>query len=190
MKALIEALTSGDDERAEAAALALGQVGDAALPALRELLSTPDADCRWWVTRALGEIDSSAAIALLIERCRDPDRDVRACAIYALGAFGQKSAEAVPLLLQCLADPSVYLAGLAADALARMGPAAVPGLIDRLKTGAPPVRGRAARALAQLTDPASVPALIAALDDENPIVEFYADLALQKLGVGTVLLKV
>ena len=190
MKALVEALTSGDDERAEAAALALGQFGDAALPVLRELLSTPEVDSRWWVTRALGEIDSPAARALLIECCRDPDRDVRACAIYALGAFGQKSVKAAPLLLECLADPSVYIAGLAADALARIGAAAVPGLIERLKTGAPAVRGRAARALAQLAAPASVPALIAALDDENPIVEFYADLALQKLGVGTVLLKV
>jgi len=52
------------------------------------------------------------------------------------------------------------------------------------------VRGRAARALAHIADPQSIPALITALDDENPIVEYYADIALQKMGVGTVLLKV
>jgi HEAT repeat protein len=52
------------------------------------------------------------------------------------------------------------------------------------------VRGRAARALAQIADPTSIPALIAALEDENPIVEYYADSALQKMGVGMVLLKI
>ena len=190
LNSLLEALTSGDDDRAEEAALALGQLGEAALPALRELLSSSDIDCRWWVTRALGEIDSALAIALLIDRCSDPDRDVRACAIYALGTFGEKSADAIPILLRCLADSSVYIGGLAADALARIGSAATPDLIDLLKKGAPPVRSRAARALAQIADPASIPALIAALEDENPIVEYYADLALHKLGVGTVLLKV
>lgn len=190
LKALLAALVSGDDDRAEEAALALGRLGEAALPALRELLSSPDIDRRWWVTRALGEIDSATAIPLLIQQCRDADRDVRACAIYALGTFAQKSVDSIPILLQCLADSSVYVGGMAADTLARIGTAATPGLIDLLKNGTPPVRRRAARALAQIADPASIPALIAALDDENPIVEYYADLALQKMGVGTVLLKV
>ncbi len=190
LTSLLNVLLSGDDDRAEEAAIALGQMGETALTALRDRLSNPDIDCRWWVTRALGEIDSPAAIGLLIAQCGDADRDVQACAVYALGAFGGKSADAVPVLLRCLADASVYVGGMAADALARIGPAALPGLIDALKNGAPPVRGRAARALAQIADPAAIPALIAALDDEHPIVEYYADLALQKLGVGTVLLKV
>ena len=189
-QALLDALTSGDDERAEEAALAFGQLGDAALPALRELLSNPVVDCRWWATRALGEVNSAQSIALLIDQCHDPDRDVRACAIYALGTFGEGAAVAIATLLQCLADPSVYVGGLAADALARIGAMATPGLLDLLKNGTPPVRGRAARALAQIVDPASIPALIASLEDENPIVEYYADIALQKMGVGTVLLKV
>jgi HEAT repeat protein len=115
---------------------------------------------------------------------------VRACAVYALGTFGERAAAAVPALVQRLGDPSAYVGQLAADALARIGRVATSPLLDALKAGAPTVRGRAARALAQLADLASIPALIAALDDESPIVEYYADIALQKMGVGTVLLRV
>ena len=187
---LLEALASGDDARAEAAALALGRLGTAALPAVRELLSHPSVDCRWWATRAIGEIDSAAAVPVLIDQCADPDPDVRACAIYSLGKLGERAADAVPTLVQRLADASMYVGQLAADALARIGSAATPPLINALKEGTPPVRGRAARALAQIADPKSIPALIAALEDESPIVEYYADIALQKMGVGTILLKV
>jgi len=187
---LLDALIDGDDDRAEEAALALSRLGDALLPDLRAMLSNSDMDHRWWATRTLGEIGSDAAIALLIDRCGDPDRDVRACAIYALGALGERSAAAIPILLRCLADSSVYVGGMAADALGRIGSAATPGLIDLLKNGSSSVRGRAARALAHIADPASVPALIAALEDDSPIVEHYADSTLQKLGVGTILLKV
>lgn len=187
---LLEALASGDDERAEAAAVALSRLGDAALPAMRELLARLDVDSRWWATRTIGGIDSAAAVQLLIGQCADPDPDVRACAIYALGALGERAAEAVSTLVQRLGDSSVYVGQLAADSLARIGRAATPPLIDTLANGTPHVRGRAARALAQLADPAAIPALIAALDDDSPIVEYYADIALQKLGVGMVLLKV
>jgi HEAT repeat protein len=187
---LLQDLASGDDDRAEAAALALGRLGEDSLPGVRDLLSSPSVDCRWWATRALGEIRSPAAIAALIDQCADVDPDVRACAIYALGALDGEAASAIPTLIGRLADPSVYVGQLAADSLARIGPVATPKLIVALNDGAPSVRSRAARALAHIADPRSIPALIAALDDESPIVEYYADIALQKMGVGTVLLKV
>ncbi len=187
---LLHDLASGDDDRAEAAVWALGRLDEDVLPDIRELLSSPSVDCRWWATRALSEIRSPAAIATLIDQCADSDPDVRACAIYALGTLDGQAASAIPALIGRLADPSVYVGQLAADSLARIGPAATPHLVIALKEGAPSVRGRAARALARIADRESVPALIAALDDENPIVEYYADIALQKMGVGTVLLKV
>ncbi|HEY4687730.1 MAG TPA: HEAT repeat domain-containing protein [Anaerolineae bacterium] len=187
---LIDALTSGDDDRAEAAALALGRLGDAVLSNVCDLLPNADADVRWWATRTIGEIGTDAAIAALIGQCVDPDPDVRACAIYALGTFGERAAVAVPALVQRLSDTSVYVGQLAADSLARIGTGATGPLIDALKSGTPAVRGRAARALAQLVDQASIPALIESLGDESPIVEYYADIALQKMGVGTVLFKV
>lgn len=187
---LLDDLISGDDERAEAAAIALGKLGDQALPGLRGLLAHPDSDHRWWAARALAEVESGAAVAALIDTCADRDPDVRACAIHALGLFGAQAAPAIPTLIQRLADSSAYVGQLAADSLALIGKEATLALVDALKNGTPSVRGRAARALAQLTDVKSIPALIAALDDESPIVEYYADLALQKMGVGTVILKV
>jgi len=187
---LLTDLASGDDDRAEAAVLALERLNEDVLPGIRELLSSPSVDCRWWATRALSEIRSPAAIAALIDQCADSDPDVRACAIYALGTLDGQAAGAIPALIGRLADPSVYVGQLAADSLARIGPAATPHLVIALKEGAPSVRGRAARALAHIADSDSIPALIAALDDESPIVEYYADIALQKMGVGTLLLKV
>lgn len=189
-QAFRDAIASGDDDRAEAMAIALSRLGDAALPALRDLLAHPQADFRWWATRALSEIDSPAAIQALIAQCDDPDPDVRACAIYAIGMLGEHAKDAVSALVRRLGDASVYVGQLAADSLARIGKIATPSLIVALKVGEPGVRGRAARALAQLADVNSIPALIASLDDESPIVEYYADIALQKMGVGTILLKV
>jgi HEAT repeat protein len=187
---LLTALASGDDGRAEEAALALIRMGDDALPIVRGLLSSPDVDSRWWATRTIGQIDSAEAVAALADQCADLDPDVRACAVFALGTYREWAAEAVPILIEKLADPSVYVGQMAADSLARIGPPATPTLIKALQDGSTTVRGRAARALAQLADKSSIPALIASLEDESPIVEYYADIALQKMGVGTVLIKV
>jgi len=186
---LLQAFTSGDDERAEQAALALIRMGHNALPLVRELLSSPDVDSRWWATRTIGQIDAAETVAALADQCADPDPDVRACAVFALGTFRERAAEAVPVLIEKLADSSVYVGQMAADSLARIGQPATPALIGALKDDSPTVRGRAARALSHLADKSSIPALIASLDDESPIVEYYADIALQKMGVGTVLLK-
>ena len=114
---------------------------------------------------------------------------MRACAIYALGARGERARAAVAVLIRQLADPSAYVGRLAADALSRIGSAATAPLVEVLRSGSPAARGQAARALAQIGDPSSIPALIAALDDDSPLVEYYADMALHKLGVGTVLLR-
>jgi HEAT repeat protein len=78
---------------------------------------------------------------------------------------------------------------MASDALARIGQASALTLIDRLKNGAAIERARAAKALLAILDSRSIPALIAALDDESPVVQHYASEALTRLGVGTILLK-
>ena len=96
---------------------------------------------------------------------------------------------AVLALAQALTDSSVYVSAMAGDALARIGKASVPTLIDRLRHGTSFERARAAKALLTILDSRSIPALIAALDDDSPVVEHYAAEALTRLGVGTVLLK-
>jgi HEAT repeat protein len=182
-------LTSGDDTRAEAAMLAIGAFGDAALSMLQPLLTHTDSDIRWWAACALGATGSDAALAPLIERCADTAIDVRMCAILALGQFGERAAAAVSTLIARMTHGNVFEGTLAADALAQIGRPATDELIRALREGEAPVRGRAARALARIADPKSIPALIAALDDDSPIVEHYANEVLPKLGVGSILLK-
>lgn len=74
----------------------------------------------------------------------------------------------------------------AADALARIGDAAVPALIDTLADPDQEVRAQAARALARMGQKAepAVPALIHALDDPNQEVRQGAARALGQIGSG------
>jgi HEAT repeat protein len=74
----------------------------------------------------------------------------------------------------------------AADALARIGPPALPALIDALRDRNPDVRNRAAQALARMGPPAkpAVPELIVALHDSDWQVRRSAARALGQIGVA------
>jgi HEAT repeat protein len=69
-------------------------------------------------------------------------------------------------------------------ALVQIGPAAAGGLITTLQSGSPTARMRAAQALVPLRVSSAIPALFAALDDDSPAVQHYAEEALERLGVG------
>jgi HEAT repeat protein len=184
---LIADLISGQDDRAELAALELGALGQPALDWLQPLFADPQTEHRWWAARTLGLVRSNAAHEVLIAFLLDADSDVRACAAFALGELQVE--EAIAPLAQLLDDSSVFVSAMASDALARIGQASTITLIDRLKNGAALERARAAKALLAILDSRSIPALIAALDDESPVVQHYASEALTRLGVGTILLK-
>ncbi|HEY76951.1 MAG TPA: hypothetical protein G4O00_12410 [Thermoflexia bacterium] len=181
LQALAEAIAAEDDERAEAAALELGRLGDSALPALHEMLASEDRDQRWWAVRALAAVGTEEAVTALLEALNDPDPDVRACAV--VGLAGLRPKVAVEPLIARLADPSAYVARLAADALARFGPMAAPALIAALKEGGVATRAGAARALSSIQPEEAVEALCEALDDPSAIVTYYAEDALEKMGV-------
>lgn len=123
----------------------------------------------------------------LIRALADSDLEVRAVAVYALGTRGDKSA--VTALVNYLADPSSFLARTAADALIRIGRPAVSALIDALKHPDAQTRGLAARALAHIKDPAAIPALFNALEDDSAFVQYWADEGLDRLGVGQIYFK-
>jgi HEAT repeat protein len=183
----LDSVAAGDDTRAEEAALALGHLGDAVLPPLRDLLADADADRRWWAARALAAVGTQAARELLITALADPDPDVRACAAQGLGEL--RAAEAVAELVRCLADPSPFVSRVAADGLARIGLPAVPALIAALQEGEVLARAGAARALSVIQPAEAIPALCAALDDPSAIVTYHAEEALERMGVGLVLLR-
>lgn len=185
--ALLAELLCGYDDRAEIAAQTIGTLGPAGFDLIQPLCVDPRADHRWWAARTLSQLRSEAATQALIGLLADLDSDVRACAAFALGEA--QTEQAIEPLARLLADSSVFVSAMASDALARIGRLSVPTLIDRLRKGVGLERARAAKALLAILDSRSIPALIAALDDDSPVVQHYASEALTRLGVGTVLIK-
>ena len=185
LELFLDSVAAGDDLQAEEAALALGPVGDETLPALHDLLADSDPNRRWWAARALAAVGSPAARDLLAKSLDDPDANVRACAAQGLGEL--RAEEAVAGLVRHLADPSPLVSRIAADSLGRIGSPAVPGLIEALQGGATATRAGAARALRVIQPQEAVPALCAALDDPSAVVTYYAEEALERMGVGIVL---
>ena len=157
---------------------------DAVMPSLRALLADADTDRRWWAARALAAVGIPAARDLLIAALTDPDPDVRACAAQGLGELDAE--EAVAGLVRCMADPSPFVSRIAADGLARIGPPAVTALIAALQEGEVLARAGAARALSFIQPEDAIPALYAALDDPSAVVTYYAEEALERMGVGLV----
>lgn len=181
----LDNLFSGDDDRALAA---LAGISPEHLPELQTALADASVDTRWWAVRALAELarrPDPVALELLLTAMADPDSDVRAAVFQALGEA--RAVDAVIPLLFSLNDSSPYLARLATDALIHIGAPAVPGLIRALENDVESrVRVNAARALALIGDPAAIPALFHALEDESQLVQHWADEGLERLGVGQV----
>lgn len=184
---LLNQLTSGDDQRAEAAALALAELGPQVLPALQDLLHSPDPDARWWANRILAELDSPQAASLLIESLQDTDIAVRQCAALALSYRPQEAA--VAQLIVALDNTDHLLARLAADALVAAGAMAVPALLEVMQTGKQAARLEAVRALALISDTRAIPTLFTALDEDSALIEYWADEGLQRMGVGMTFFK-
>lgn len=182
LQLFLDCITAGDDARTEEAALALGCAGDGVLPALRELLTSADSDRRWWAARGLAAVGSASARQLLVAALDDPDPYVRACAAQGLGEL--QVGEAVAALAGRLSDSDPLVSRIAADGLARIGPPAVPHLIAALQEGGVAARAGAARALSIIQPEEAVTALVAALDDPSAIVTYYAEEALERMGVG------
>jgi len=191
---LIDDLKQGDDASREAAALALGAWNNRALAPLCQLL-TGGPDERWWAVRALAVVGTPQALVELSQLVSDTDPDVRACAAHGLGetlanALSEQGAhqDAMEDLAHLLGDDSAYVGRIASNALIRVGEPAIPTLIGALGHPSPAARAGAARALVPLKSQDAIPALYAALDDDSALVSHYATQALEKLGVGIILL--
>jgi HEAT repeat protein len=188
---LVDALLSGNDERAEQTIPAMAQAdAEEVVSALERRLTRASPDDRWWAARALAAIPTARSVNILARLMDDPHSDVRACAAMALGELhaiaGTRGAEALAAHLD---DENAHVAEICAVSLGRVGVLAVPALLTKLQAGNALQRIRAAKALVPIESHEAIPTLVAALDDENAVVTHYAEEALERMGVGMVLVK-
>jgi HEAT repeat protein len=109
-------------------ALALGQIGLPAVPALIKITTHQDSRVRTSAAIALGFVGPKAADAVphLVPLLRDSDGDVRRAATLALGNIdsSQHASALVPALIRLANDDDIFLSSLAASTLERVDPEA------------------------------------------------------------------
>jgi HEAT repeat protein len=187
METILDELFSGEDERAETVIAQLSTLTPEQARVLQtELsgkLSASNPEQRWWAARALAALTGPGISSLLCSALGDPEAEVRQCA--ALGLRSHPDEACLPALTAALSDPDPLVARLAADALEAVGKPATPALIEALQHGPHPVKLHAIRALAAIKDTRSIPALFEALNTDSALMEYWASLGLDNMGVGT-----
>lgn len=181
----LQALAGTPPERKEAE-MALGELGQRAVPELQRMLQSTDLGARqqvyaWmprlslrlrqWLRSEVGPINQA-------EKSRQ-------AAARALGMLGPQAKSAAPRLAQALEDPAPEVAWEAAQALSRIGVEGIPGLRGALSSESASVRQRAATALS-LMGPAAEPAisaLLERLDDKDAGVGDAAAYALSAINL-------
>ncbi|MGA7194733.1 MAG: HEAT repeat domain-containing protein [Anaerolineales bacterium] len=183
---LLKDLTSGDESRAEGAASQLAQLGGSAFPALNALLTSSNADHRWWAVRTLAQI-SDIDVKCFIESLNDVSSEVRQAAALALAAHPAE--EAAPLLVRALNDEDALVQTLAANALSAIGKTVVPILIEKFPQASTSVKIHMMRVLAEVRDPRAIPIMMKAMDDDSAILHHWCEIGLEQLGLDMVYLK-
>jgi HEAT repeat protein len=170
------------------------------LPALMELARTEDVESRRKAAESFARLgaNSARAVPALIELLQTGDRITQAKAVQALHGARTAAEDAIPELLNVIkceparnattkSPPDIrpeyhkeYVASFnknqseiaASDALVAIGAPAVPALAEALKRPERQVRIVAAAALRLIQPEArtAIPALISALDDDDPLV--------------------
>lgn len=179
-------LTSGDDDRAENAIPDIVKMGAAAIPPLLELTRSDDIDSRWWAVRALAA-SPHVRTSDLIPFLGDSNPEVRAAA--ALGLSHHPGEDALPVLVKTLGDSDPLTAGLAANALVKLGKPAVESLIEAATKGDPRIRILALRALTELKDHRAIPVMMKCIQEESAVLGYWAQIGLERLGLDMVYIK-
>jgi HEAT repeat protein len=186
LEQLLDDLVSGDEARAEAAIPQLIEMDDAAIPALLDLTKSSDVDLRWWALRALASTPRSGT-EMLVPFLNDAAPEVRQCA--ALGLALKSDASAVEPLVRALSDADSMTSSLAVNALIKIGNAAVPSLIEAVKTGAQSQRIHALRALAEIKDHRAIPIMMQVMQEDSALLQHWAQEGLERLGLDMIYIK-
>ena len=177
----------GDDQVGELAARAMIEIGpdSVSVPLLREILSKRNE--KYYIAEALSELGPAAAPAVpeLTLLLGSKSYPVRRAGALALGKIGPEALDALPQLVQALDDPQEYhgYPGPLAQAIANMGPKAVPYLITALETDNFRIREGVAKTLGEIgaDAEAAIPTLIEKLSEKIKRPNIYAS-ALGKIG--------
>ena len=183
---LLSDLTSGSETRAEKAVPELIDLGQEAISALLDLTRSSEVDHRWWGLRVLAQSPHSQA-EWLVPFLNDPAREVRQCA--ALGLAIKPDESATQTLVQALNDEDSMVNSLAVNALVKIGNAAVPSLIDVVKSAPQAARIHALRALAEIRDHRAIPVMMKVMEEDSALLQHWAKEGLDRLGLDMVYIK-
>ncbi len=193
---LTQAAKGGDPAVRREAMLALaGMMPEAkeAFPVLTDGLKDPDKQMRMSTAQAMGLIGAEArpAVPALADMVKDKDKEIRLAALTALSRIGREARAAAPTLAETLRDPDDEIRDAAIEAAGALGPNGgscvvnLLGLLDRKfdprNQEAIAFRDKIAKSLARIGKPA-IPALVRALDENNPYVVWGACVALGEIG--------
>ena len=179
-------LTGGDETRAEEAVSALIELGEEAIPLLLELTKSKDADARWWALRVLAQSPHSRS-EWLVPFLNDPAIEVRQCA--ALGLSFKPDESAIQPLVRALSDEDALVSNLAVKALVKIDKAAVPSLIEAVKSGMQSARILALRALVEIRDHRAIPVMMQVMNEDSALLQHWAKEGLERLGLDMVYIK-
>jgi len=179
-------LTSGDEARAESSVSSLIDLGEEAIPALLDVMNSPNADSRWWALRTLAQSPLSRT-EWLVPFLNDSAPEVRQCA--ALGLANKPDDMSINPLVQAMNDEDALICSLAANALIKIGSAAVPSLIEVVKSASQSSRIHALRALAEIRDHRAIPVMMQVMDEESALLQHWAKEGLERLGLDMVYMK-
>ena len=176
---LIDLLYIEDNAGARNSAIeALIKLGRKATVFLIEGFKTTNRDVRKFIIDVLGEQMDSRSLPLMLEALRDEDENVRATAVEHLGKAGEMSV--VDALIEILDSGDLWTAYPAADALGRIGNRkAVPHLLRALDRK--PLREPVLKALGMLADLATLPRVIALLQDPSKNIQEHALRTIEKM---------
>lgn len=183
---LLTDLISGDETRAEAAALQFHQHGKKGFYMLAAALASQNPDHRWWALRALNEFDSKKVANLMLLGLDDEDPEVRAAA--ALGLRSHPNKRAIKKLLSKLGDADQLFSRLCRDALVANGKEGTPQLIALLEDpkASHTAKLEAVRALSEIKDPASISTLFKIYQEGSSLMQHWAEEGLNGMGIGMV----
>jgi len=195
---LLNDLTSGDELLAEEAVNPLVELGEDAIPALLDLTRSANADSRWWALRTLAQLPLCRTEWLIPFLSNDPAPEVRQCAALGLGHKADEGA--LQPLIQALRDEDSMVASLAANALVKIGSAAVPLLIEVVKHrsatngsveggASQSARIHALRALAEIRDHRAIPVMMKVMEEDSALLQHWAKEGLERLGLDMMYIK-